>query len=237
MVRAMTIADEHAPIAMTTSAGIEAGCVNADDPTPRRARAVGRGARGWAMALLAVVQVFAASACGAGKAMSEDAVEISATVRDANTRLDIEWSLLNRGQRPLLALVAPLKHDESAGEQTIYVSRGEDGAVVFALRAFAADGAVAAQDRIGAKPLAPGQRLQGKAHVALPLRSFEPYRSAADIATPATVRVCIGVIDADARFPHSARQADGGMATYHDPALVKLQRVVCTAPIAIEGRR
>ncbi|MFD0321500.1 hypothetical protein [Lysobacter gummosus] len=35
----MTIADEHAPIAMTTSAGIEAGCVNADDPTPRRARA------------------------------------------------------------------------------------------------------------------------------------------------------------------------------------------------------
>ncbi|MEH6420482.1 hypothetical protein [Pseudomonas sp. CGJS7] len=228
----MIIADEHASTRMRAGDGSDAAGASS-----RRALAGRRGARRGAMVLLVLAQVFATSACGAGKAMSEEAVEISATVRDANTRLDIEWSLHNRGQRSLLALVAPLKHNESASEQTIYVSRGEDGAVVFALRAFAADGAVATLDRIGAKPLAPGQRLQGKAHVALPLRSFEPYRSAVDIATPATVRVCIGVIDADARFPHSSRQADGGVATYHDPALVKLQRVVCSAPVRIEGRR
>lgn len=233
MVRAMTIADGQTSNAATRGIAASRG----RDAAARSARAVGRrGARAWAMAW-AIAQAFALSACGAGKAMSEDAVEIGATVRDANTRLDIEWSLHNRGQRPLLALIAPLRHDGSAGEQNIYVSRDADGTVVFALRAFAADGAVAVQDRIGAAPLAPGQRLQGKAHVALPLRSFEPYRAASDLAVPATVRVCIGVIDAGARFPHGPRQADGGMATYHDRALVALQRSICTGPLKIEGRR
>lgn len=240
MVRAMTIADGHASNTMTACAGTDAETVGADTvgATASRTRAVAgwRGARACAMAL-AVAQGFASSACGAEKAMSEDAVEISATVRNANTQLDIEWSLHNRGQRPLLALVVPLKHDESADEQAIYVTRDEKGAVVFALRAFAADGAVAAQDRIGARPLAPGQRLQGQAHVALPLRRFEPYRAAVDIPMPPTVRVCIGVIDAGARFPHSARHADGGVLTYHDPALVKVQRVVCSAPVRTDGRR
>lgn len=164
---------------------------------------------------------------------------VTATFRDANTRLEVSWALVNNGGRPLLALVRPLRHNDAPAPEAIYVRLADDGVVDFSLHAFSVpEGTgVATLDRIAAVPLAAGQRLEGKAQVVMPLKTHVPYRTVVDVPPSATrARVCIGVIDADAKFPVSARQPQGVLATYHDRQVVALQRIVCSAAGALPGR-
>jgi hypothetical protein len=187
-------------------------------------------------AALAAMMVAACASEGA-VAGAEDA-RVTVTLHDANTRLEIVWSIVNTSGKPLFALTKPLRHNDRPAPETIYLRLADDGTIEFALRAFAVpDGmSVATLDHIAAVPLGPGLALEGKAAVALPLKTQEPYRRSIEVPLSAKrVRVCIGVLDAAAQFPVSTRQADGALATYHDARVVAKQRVVCSAPTVLGG--
>jgi hypothetical protein len=187
-------------------------------------------------AISAAVIAFALSCASA---MAAEPVSVEFSVRDANTRLDLAWKIVNRGETALLALVRPLRHDDEPATQSVYVGLGADGVVEFALKAFAVpEGETAAVlDRIGGVPLAAGATIEGRAQAELPLARREPYRRSAVLPPGSTqARLCIGVVEADARIPVSSRRPDGLVATYHDRVVAGAQRVVCSAAVELPGR-
>jgi hypothetical protein len=188
----------------------------------------------------AITAAVIALALSCTSAMAAEPLAIEFSVRDANTRLDLAWKIVNRGETALLALVRPLQHDDEPSSQSVYVGIGADGVVEFALKAFAVpDGETAAVlDRIGGVPLAAGAALEGSAQAELPLSRREPYRRSAALPSGATrARLCIGVVEADARIPVSSRRPDGVVATYHDRVVAGAQRVVCSAAVDLPVRR
>jgi hypothetical protein len=165
-------------------------------------------------------------------------IEVTATIRDANTQLEISWAVVHRGPKPLLVLTRPLQHDDTPSKHSIYVSRADDGEIEFSLRAFRVPDGVnpTVLDRIGAVPLAPGQRLEGRATIPLPVTTNTPYQDRASALPKAQrARVCIGVLEADAKFPVSS-QSEEMVATYHESAVASQQRVACSPSVTLPAR-
>lgn len=188
----------------------------------------------------ALTAAVVALALGCASAMAAEPISVEFSLRDANTRLDLAWKIVNRGDTALLALLRPLRHDDQPATQSVYVGLGADGVVEFALKAFAVpEGETAAVlDRIGGVPLAAGATIEGGAQAELPLTRREPYRRSAVLPPGSTrARLCIGVLDADARIPVSSRRPDGLVATYHDRVVAGAQRVVCSTDVELPVRR
>lgn len=179
----------------------------------------------------------------AGKPTAKDIIqalndfEVKAEVRDANTTLEIAWTLENKSDKPVLALTLPLEHNQQPSSEKIYVVKHGKDQVEFALRAFPVPQGmnVAVLDRIGAVPLAPGGRLEGRVSVAHGLSENIPYREPIALPYPRRARVCIGLLKPDAQFP-GPRLPDGTLATYHEEMVASLQLVVCSSDVPVPKR-
>jgi hypothetical protein len=188
--------------------------------------------------VLAAMAVACSAPITAETAPVSEPIEVTATIRDANTELEISWAVVHKGSKPLLVLTRPLQHDDTPSKHSIYVSRADDGEIELSLRVFSVPDGVnpTVLDRIGAVPLAPGKRLEGRAVVPLPLSTNTPYQDrASSLPKAQRARVCIGVLEADAKFPVSS-QSEEMVATYHERAVASQQRVACSPSVTLPGR-
>jgi hypothetical protein len=167
--------------------------------------------------------------------MPIDQIDISAEVRHTNTRLEINWAVTNRGAKAVLVLSRPLRHNREASDAAIYVRTGEPGTIEFALRAFGVPEGLypTALDKIGAVPLEPGQRLEGRASVTLPLTLNMPYQEPTRLRPDLhAARFCIGFVKAMPDLPGVSRLPDGTLALFHEAMTTSQQGVGCI-PVAV----
>ena len=179
---------------------------------------------------IAVAAIAWLSLTGASMA-DETSLLVSATVQDANTQLDVRWTITNRGSQPVWALLTPMRHNDKPAKETVYLSLGADGVAELALKAFAVPPGVnpAALDKIGAVVLAPGQQVTGSGHLPYPLQTRQPYQSGQALKPSVRqARLCVGFVPVGSAIPVSSQQANGAPVTYHDARTVAVQQVACS---------
>lgn len=93
-----------------------------------------------------------------------------------------------------------------------------------------------AHDLVEAVQMAPGEVIEGHGFIDLPLRTFEPYRSAAAIAqtAPLQAQVCVGALAMLDPLPGNIQPLAGErFAVYHESATVMHQLLACSSVFAI----
>ena len=165
----------------------------------------------------------------------ESALSVSATVKDANTQLDVSWVVTNRSDKPVWALLTPVRHNDKPASDSVYLGMGTDGVAELALKAFAvpAGTSAAALDKIGAVVIAPGQQVAGSGFLPYPLQTRQPYRPAQPLKPDVgQARLCVGYLPVDSAIPISTRQANGAPVTYHEARVADAQRLACSPVVS-----
>ena len=54
----------------------------------------------------------------------ESALLVSATVKDANTQLDVSWVVTNRSDKPVWALLTPMRHNDKPASDSVHLGVG-----------------------------------------------------------------------------------------------------------------